>query len=154
MKFVAWFRGRERLRRRYFYLPGKVPVDFEDRAGLAWLRSIPPSFGARHRAAPAARLLGLETGDVEPRFPVEDVSTGIPFLFVPLASLEAVRKARPDGAAFDRHFGKSMPRPSSSSRGRPTRGRTTSTAGCSPRNPASRRIRPPEARARAWGAMS
>jgi trans-2,3-dihydro-3-hydroxyanthranilate isomerase len=83
-----------------------VPVDFEDRTGLAWLRSVPPAFGARHRAAPVARFLGLEAGAVDPRFPVEEVATGIPFLFVPLVSLEAVRKARLDGAAFDRYFGK------------------------------------------------
>lgn len=85
---------------------GKVPVDFDDRSGLAWLRSIPPVFGAGHRAAAAARLLGLEAREVDSRFPAREVSTGIPFLFIPLVSLEAVRKARFDGAAFDRYFGK------------------------------------------------
>ena len=40
-------------------------------------------------------MLSLEESDVEPDLPVEVVSCGVPFLYVPLRGLDAARRARP-----------------------------------------------------------
>jgi trans-2,3-dihydro-3-hydroxyanthranilate isomerase len=41
-------------------------------------------------------MLGLVPEDIDPHFPVQEVSIGIPFLFVPLASLAALKRVRVD----------------------------------------------------------
>jgi len=54
-----------------------------------------------------ARALGLSTDDLAPAsggWPIEVWSAGNPFTMVPLASLDAVRRSRPDLATFDAAF--------------------------------------------------
>jgi trans-2,3-dihydro-3-hydroxyanthranilate isomerase len=75
---------------------GEVPVTFERAAGpgvQAWMDPPVPEFGPTHPPELAARLLGLEPGEVDARYPVQELSTGISITFVPLRSLEAVRRA-------------------------------------------------------------
>ncbi len=83
---------------------GRIPVDFTYRDGeadLLWMRQLPPEFGDVLDPAAAARLLRLDEGQVDSRFPVQEVSTGLPFLIVPLKDLDAVRRSRLDAAAYD-----------------------------------------------------
>ncbi len=81
---------------------GQIPVRFERGAEgeVLWMRQLPPSFGPTVPASFAARLLGLDEAQVDPRFPAQHVSTGLPFLIVPLCDLAAVAAARPNLAAF------------------------------------------------------
>lgn len=82
---------------------GRIPVDFTYRDGgvdLLWMRQLPPVFGETLDPSTAARLLGVEGEQVDRRFPVQEVSTGLPFLLVPLKDLEAVRRARLDLKAY------------------------------------------------------
>lgn len=78
---------------------GPVPVRVEYRDGepsFAEMSQPLPKFGPRfddRRAA--AAMLSLEESDIEPDLPVEVVSCGVPFLYVPLRSLDAARRARP-----------------------------------------------------------
>lgn len=54
-----------------------------------------PEFGPRFpEPGRIAAMLGLESADLAPDAPVEVVSCGVPYLYVPLASLAAVRRAR------------------------------------------------------------
>jgi predicted PhzF superfamily epimerase YddE/YHI9 len=46
-------------------------------------------FGMNHLAP----VLNLNEFNFDPRFPIQDVSTGLPFLIVPLKGLDAVRRA-------------------------------------------------------------
>jgi trans-2,3-dihydro-3-hydroxyanthranilate isomerase len=56
-------------------------------------------------AAQAAACLSLPEGEIRTdRHPPQIVSVGLPFLVVELASREALRRARPDAAAFARTF--------------------------------------------------
>lgn len=76
---------------------GQIPVTVErDDAGEErfWMRQIPPSFEASVDWSLATRVLSLDDGDVDDRYPVQLVSTGLPTLIVPLRSLDAVRRAR------------------------------------------------------------
>jgi trans-2,3-dihydro-3-hydroxyanthranilate isomerase len=78
---------------------GPVPVRVEFEGGepsFAEMRQPLPKFGTRLDDRPAvARMLSLEESDLEPDLPVEVVSCGVPFLYVPLRNLDAARRARP-----------------------------------------------------------
>jgi trans-2,3-dihydro-3-hydroxyanthranilate isomerase len=76
---------------------GQIPVTFEkDDAGeeVLWMRQISPNFGETFDAAGISEALCLDVKDLDRRFPVREVSTGIPFIIVPLKSLDAVKRAR------------------------------------------------------------
>lgn len=77
---------------------GPIVVDRIARPGGAtmWRMSQPlPTWGARlEQRDTAAALLGLAAADLDPHLPVEVISTGAPFLFVPLRDLEALGQAR------------------------------------------------------------
>ena len=53
-------------------------------------------FGLQKRPGDVAHVLGLFSSEIDDRFPVEEVSTGLPFLIVPLKSIESLRRARVD----------------------------------------------------------
>ncbi len=72
---------------------GQIPVTFAE-DGVLWMRQKPPSFGHQFSPADLARILNLSEADIDTRFPVQEVSTGLPFVLAPLASLDAVQRAR------------------------------------------------------------
>lgn len=89
---------------------GPVPVRVEFRGGepvFAEMSQPLPSFGPRITDAGAvAAMLSLSPEDLDEGLPLEVVSCGVPFLFVPLRSLEAARRVRPraeliEGAGAD-----------------------------------------------------
>lgn len=85
---------------------GPIPVDLEWRGstlGCAWMTQLVPSFGdpVADRASVAAAL-SLDACDLEPGLPVQQVSCGVPFLYVPLRDRETVDRGRSDAAAFGR----------------------------------------------------
>jgi trans-2,3-dihydro-3-hydroxyanthranilate isomerase len=76
---------------------GQIPVRFEQaeaNEAILWMKQIPPSFGKTFKAAQLAKLLLLKVDDFDSRFPIQEVSTGLPFIVVPLKTLEAVKRAR------------------------------------------------------------
>ncbi|QLG26956.1 PhzF family phenazine biosynthesis protein [Halorarum halophilum] len=66
---------------------------------LYWMRQIAPDFGGTVPRSLAARLLGLDESDLDD-YPVQTVSTGLPTLVVPLASLGAVERAGTTDPAY------------------------------------------------------
>lgn len=79
---------------------GPIPVALEP-GGIGWMRQNEPEFGPTHPAAHLAAVLGLSDESFDRRFPVEEVSTGLPFFIVPLRGLDALKAARIDR---DRYF--------------------------------------------------
>lgn len=75
---------------------GPTPVRFDDEGddGLAWLTAPLPTFGRHFETAPLADLLGLTPADIDLSSPIVEVSIGPSFTFVPIASLEALARAR------------------------------------------------------------
>lgn len=73
---------------------GRIPVDFG--GGFPWMRQLPPTFGRTFDPALAANALGLEVNDLDDRFPIQEVSTGLPAIIVPLRSLDALKRCRVD----------------------------------------------------------
>jgi trans-2,3-dihydro-3-hydroxyanthranilate isomerase len=77
---------------------GLVPVEVEGTAerptGAVMVQPL-PEFGPRFGdAARIAAMLTLDAADLEPGLPLEVVSCGVPYLIVPLTSLDAVERAR------------------------------------------------------------
>jgi len=79
---------------------GKVTVRFEeqgpDGTPFGEMTQVDPTFGPAQDQAAVAAALGLPADALDPSLPVETVSTGLPFIIVPLRSL-AVAQA----LAFD-----------------------------------------------------
>lgn len=71
---------------------GQIPVTFAD-DGVLWMRQNPPVFGHRFDGSDLAQILNVEEEDIDTRFPAQEVSTGMAFVLVPMASLAAVERA-------------------------------------------------------------
>lgn len=88
---------------------GPTPVFLEwssDRLTFAWMRQPVPVFGfvAGHIEKLAAAL-GVEEHDIrDTGLPVQQVSSGVPFLFVPMTTRGAVNRATVDRAALRKFF--------------------------------------------------
>lgn len=75
---------------------GPIPVTFTyagEQPDILWMQQNAPTFGQRFEATAVAPVLGLDPNQIDVRFPVQEVSTGLPFIIVPLTSLEAVQRA-------------------------------------------------------------
>ena len=85
---------------------GPVPVRVEFEAGepvFAEMSQPLPNFGPQLADTTAvAAMISLDAEDLDPSLPVEVVSCGVPFLFVPLRSLDAARRARPRADLMER----------------------------------------------------
>ncbi|HEY9727827.1 MAG TPA: PhzF family phenazine biosynthesis protein [Chroococcales cyanobacterium] len=79
---------------------GQIPVTWhnsEDTGEVLWMRQNPPSFHQILDANALAPVLNLDLDEIDSRFPIQEVSTGIPFIIVPLkthASLKRIRVNR------------------------------------------------------------
>jgi trans-2,3-dihydro-3-hydroxyanthranilate isomerase len=75
-----------------------------------WMRVPAPDFGKTYEPAPLAGILGLATADIDPRFPIQAVATGLPTIIVPLRSQDAVTRCAVDVAALDDLLGRTRAR--------------------------------------------
>src|SRR5262249_47457287 len=84
---------------------GPVPVALTwkgDDLSFAWMTQRNPTFGEPMTdTAAAAAALSLPPAAIEATGPVQEVSCGVPFLYVPLESRRAVDAASVNAAAFD-----------------------------------------------------
>jgi trans-2,3-dihydro-3-hydroxyanthranilate isomerase len=83
---------------------GQIPVSFsydsQGRPDELWMRQMPPQFGDTLSAAEMAAVLGITAEQVDERFPIQEVSTGLPFVIVPLRDLAAVRQCQTNTRAL------------------------------------------------------
>ncbi len=71
---------------------GQIPVDVAgDLGGLLWMHQREPEFGPQVDAELISSALHLRGSDIDEQWPVQEVSTGLPQLIVPLKSLRALR---------------------------------------------------------------
>ena len=78
---------------------GMIPVTFsylDGEADVLWMKQLNPVFGETHPPEPVAEFLGLEPEDIDADWPIQEVSTGVPFFMVPLRSRDAVVRTRID----------------------------------------------------------
>ncbi len=75
---------------------GRIPVSFDNDNGLLWMKQINPVFGSIVEKSAAAETLGISNENIDDRFPVQEVSTGLPFIIIPLKNLHAIQNIKPD----------------------------------------------------------
>ena len=76
---------------------GQIPVTFiydEKHKDVLWMKQIEPTFGQTFSAESISRILGLDAREIDSKFVVQEVSTGVPFIIVPLKTLDALKRAR------------------------------------------------------------
>ena len=72
---------------------GQIPVSFGSDGEVIWMRQNPAVFRHVLNHDRVAECLNLHTEDLDSRFPVQEVSTGTPFIIAPLKSLQAIKRA-------------------------------------------------------------
>jgi trans-2,3-dihydro-3-hydroxyanthranilate isomerase len=82
---------------------GQVPVTADGSEGgeVLWMRQRRPEFGQVVEPATVAALLGLSEEEIDERYPAQEVSTGLPFLIVPLTGLAAVKRSRLEPRVYE-----------------------------------------------------
>ncbi len=75
---------------------GPIQVQFEkgESGQILWMHQIEPQFGNQLKTEELASVLSLNASDFDPRFPIQEVSTGLPHIIVPLKNLAALRRVR------------------------------------------------------------
>jgi trans-2,3-dihydro-3-hydroxyanthranilate isomerase len=71
---------------------GQIPVTFD--GDVLWMKQTQPKFMQTLTPAQLAPVLNLTESDFDTRFPIQEVSTGLEFILVPLKNMDAVRRAR------------------------------------------------------------
>jgi len=75
---------------------GQIPVKIEFSNGtpdILWMKQMPPEFKEVYNSDLVAGILHLKPGEIDDRFPIQSVSTGLHFVIVPLRSLDSLRVA-------------------------------------------------------------
>lgn len=82
---------------------GVIPIDIYSEGGQVQritMSQKTPQFLRSYTAEEIAPLFGLSAADILSDYPIQTVSTGTPQLMIPLRSQEALRRARPNLAAY------------------------------------------------------
>ena len=76
---------------------GQIPVTWHNMNELGevlWMRQNSPTFHQILDASALTTVLSLDLDDIDERFPIQEVSTGIPFIIVPLKNQAALKRIR------------------------------------------------------------
>lgn len=76
---------------------GQILVNFDykqTKFPLLWMQQQTPKFKQIIAPDSIAPVLGLSTDHIDERFPIQDISTGIPFIIVPLKNQEALKNIK------------------------------------------------------------
>jgi trans-2,3-dihydro-3-hydroxyanthranilate isomerase len=101
---VIWdrFLGRKADEVKLDLKVGVVPVAVEENGERLVMTQVPPKFGAVVDSPAAASVMGLVPSDIDSRFPVQEVSTGLPFVIVPVKTLAAMQGIKVNLAEYYR----------------------------------------------------
>ncbi|MCP4755287.1 MAG: PhzF family phenazine biosynthesis protein [Proteobacteria bacterium] len=83
---------------------GRIPVYFADEDvenATLWMDQIEPEFGDSYNVDVISDILTLHENDIDTRYPVQEVSTGLPHIIVPVVNLEALKTIKIER---DRYF--------------------------------------------------
>lgn len=76
------------------YKAGQIPVSFDNQEEIIWMKQNEPTFGQVLDANKISDVLNIDKEYIDNRFPIQEVSTGLPVIIVPLKSLEVVKNVR------------------------------------------------------------
>ena len=64
------------------------------------MQQLPPIFGGTLDSARPSRVLGFSEDELDGPYPVQEVSTGLPAIIIPLNDLGALKRCRVDGERY------------------------------------------------------
>jgi trans-2,3-dihydro-3-hydroxyanthranilate isomerase len=79
------------------YQVGQIPVDLnyvDSEVDILWMHQQQPKFYDAVDVELLAAVIGVSPTDIDSRYPIEPISTGLPFIVVPLKTLAAVSQAK------------------------------------------------------------
>ena len=82
---------------------GQIPVTFKyskDQVDIVWMKQINPIFGETFDSGTISQILSLKEAEIDDRFSIQDVSTGVPVIVVALKTLGAVKQAKIDKTKY------------------------------------------------------
>jgi trans-2,3-dihydro-3-hydroxyanthranilate isomerase len=74
---------------------GQIPILFKYKGEFlaeTWMEHKEPTFNGFFAPDIVAEVLGIDEGDIDGRFKIQGVSTGVPTIIVPLKSLDAIKR--------------------------------------------------------------
>ena len=83
---------------------GQIPVTFNyinQATDVLWMRQKPPTFHQKFDPETIASVLNLEVNEIDLTYPIQEVSTGVPFIIVPLKTHSSLKKAKVN---LDKYF--------------------------------------------------
>jgi trans-2,3-dihydro-3-hydroxyanthranilate isomerase len=72
---------------------GHIPVSFGEN-NLVWMKQLEPKFGSIYPAQPISKILNINEDEIDSRFPIQEVSTGLPVVIVPVKKLDSVKRIK------------------------------------------------------------
>jgi len=78
---------------------GQIPVTFsygQEGPENLWMQQQEPNFGSQIAAESISKSLRLQETELDERYPIEEVSTGLPFIIVPLKTLDSLKRIQAD----------------------------------------------------------
>jgi trans-2,3-dihydro-3-hydroxyanthranilate isomerase len=76
---------------------GQIPVTFKktgEGEDILWMKQVEPTFAKTLDAKSMSQVLGIDKQQIDDRFPIQEVSTGLFAIIVPLKSLDAVKNIK------------------------------------------------------------
>jgi trans-2,3-dihydro-3-hydroxyanthranilate isomerase len=74
-----------------------TPIYESGRIKLLWMKQNEPKFSrGKISVDQTSKALGLKKGDIDPKFPIQEASTGVPFIIIPLKSMKALKGCHVD----------------------------------------------------------
>jgi trans-2,3-dihydro-3-hydroxyanthranilate isomerase len=92
---------------------GQIPITFkkDDHREILWMKQIEPTFGRIYDSKDISKMINLSNNDININFPIQEVSTGLPFIIIPITTLQAVKKASTNLLFYKSFFQSIPPRP-------------------------------------------
>ena len=82
-----------RLNLKIGQIPVSVPLPPQDLSSPLWMKQVAPRFGRTFAPQVLAPVLSLSESAFNKDLPIQEVTTGLPFMIVPLNTMEDLRKA-------------------------------------------------------------
>jgi trans-2,3-dihydro-3-hydroxyanthranilate isomerase len=75
---------------------GQIPVTLNysgEQIDILWMKQMGATFGQLFNPGQISQVLSLNQREMDDRFPIQEVSTGLPFIIIPLKTLDALKQA-------------------------------------------------------------
>ena len=81
------------------YKVGQISVEVNHE--IYWMTHNPPQFGRELGLSTISHMLGLKPSEIDDRYPILEVSTGLPFVIVPLKEKLSLKSAKIDMSSYE-----------------------------------------------------